>query len=53
MHNAGMDMDHGNMGHGDMDMGAKCSMNVMTSIDAIYRSLSLILYATYRCSTSS
>lgn len=27
---AGMDMDHGNMGHGDMDMGARCSMNVMT-----------------------
>lgn len=25
MHHSGMDMDHG---HGDMDMGGQCNMNV-------------------------
>ncbi|KAJ9203558.1 hypothetical protein DTO164E3_2480 [Paecilomyces variotii] len=29
MHHAGMDMDHGHMGHGDMDMGGKCNMNML------------------------
>lgn len=31
MHHAGMDMDHGHMGHGDMDMGGKCNMNVINT----------------------
>lgn len=28
MHHSGMDMDHGHGGHGDMDMGGQCNMNV-------------------------
>jgi hypothetical protein len=28
MHHSGMDMDHG---HGDMDMGGQCNMNVRSS----------------------
>lgn len=31
MHHAGMDMDHGHGGHGDMDMGGQCNMNVSSS----------------------
>ncbi|QRD88492.1 copper transporter family protein [Aspergillus flavus] len=29
MHHAGMDMDHGHGGHGDMDMGGQCNMNML------------------------
>ncbi|CAI7574717.1 unnamed protein product [Penicillium glandicola] len=28
-HSMHMAMDHGDMGHGDMDMGAKCNMNML------------------------
>ncbi|KAE8415787.1 Ctr copper transporter family-domain-containing protein [Aspergillus pseudocaelatus] len=29
MHHSGMDMDHGHGGHGDMDMGGQCNMNML------------------------
>lgn len=29
MHHARMDMDHGHGGHGDMDMGGQCNMNML------------------------
>lgn len=38
MHHAGMDMDHGHMGHGGMDhgdMGGQCKMNVSSFSQAL------------------
>lgn len=50
MHHAGMDMDHGHMGHGDMDMGGKCNMNVINTINMDISSLYIQSLANVRCS---